>query len=349
MRRQSGDRVYGPYRQGRSWRVIVVRSDGETASKKFASQAEAERLADSLRGQTSDVTMRAAVEAYCTHLAQRGLKFATYDRAEDHLNRILRIEESGRRPVTWVARRGHELYELAQVGAAVDSHRNALSAAKAWGKWCVKKGWLRSNPFADVEGVGRRRKGKPQLRINEGRKLTDFLLARCAPQVKSEPVAVLACLLLGPRASEVVERDVRDLDDDGRLLWIPDAKTENGKRMLEVPEVLRPLLLALAKDRIGGAPLFVDRYGERPTRHWMGYWCRRLCKLAGVPDITPHGMRGSHGSFARRGGATGEIVADQLGHGSVTMTEGGSYVRREAAQAADARAVELRLVKGGRA
>jgi hypothetical protein len=33
---------------------------------------------------------------------------------------------------------------------------------------------------------------------------------------------------------------VRDLDDEGRLLWIPETKTEAGKRTLPVPEVLNP-------------------------------------------------------------------------------------------------------------
>jgi hypothetical protein len=31
------------------------------------------------------------------------------------------------------------------------------------------------------------------------------------------------------RATEIVSRVVRDLDDEGRLLWIPDSKTEAGQ------------------------------------------------------------------------------------------------------------------------
>lgn len=339
------ERVYGPYKQGRSFRVVSIRDDGATRSRKFKSRPEADAYADSIRGLTSDVTMKAAVDAHCKAMADRGLRFATYDRAEDHLVRMLQLETSGNRPITWVTKRGEELYELAQKDSAVDSHRNALAAAKSWGRWCTKKGWLRSDPFADVEGLGRRKKGKPQLRVDEARVLTEYLLARCSPVVIPEAVAVLTVLVLGNRASEVVERDVRDLDDEGTVLWIPDSKTENGKRMLEVPQVLQPLLGALALDRIGAAPLFLDRHGERPTRTWMNYWCKRLCALAKVPEITPQGFRGTSGSLARRGGATGENVAAQLGHASVSMTEGGAYVKREAIQDANAHAVALRLVR----
>ena len=292
--------------------------------------------------------MRGAVEAYCKHLAARGLKFGTYDRAEDHLTRLLQLEDSGERPVSWVAHRGPELYDAAQVGAAVDSHRNALAAGKSWGRFCVKRAWLRFDPFEEVEGQGRRKKGKPQLRVDEARTLANFLLAQCTPVAKPEPVAVLTVLLLGNRASEVVERDVRDLDDGGTLLWIPDSKTETGKRTLEIPELLQPLLRELARDRIGASPLFRDRTGERPSRWWLAYWCKRLCKLGKVPEITPQGFRGTHGSIARRGGATGRIVQEQLGHASLAMTEGGAYVQRSAIEAADVRAVERRLLEGGR-
>jgi hypothetical protein len=42
----------------------------------------------------------------------------------------------------------------------------------------------------------------------------------------------------------------RDVDDDGRLLWIPATKTPAGRRTVEVPEVLRPHLVRL-HDRVG--------------------------------------------------------------------------------------------------
>ena len=55
-------------------------------------------------------------------------------------------------------------------------------------------------------------------------------------------MAAMMSLLMGMRASEIVSRIVRDLDDEGRLLWIPETKTEAGKRTLPVPEVLQPYL-----------------------------------------------------------------------------------------------------------
>lgn len=290
--------------------------------------------------------MSAAVEAYCKGLADRGLKFVTYERAEYHLGRLLQLPTNGHRRLSWLARRGAELYDAAQVGSAVDSHRNALAAGKSFGRFCVKRKWLRVDPFADVEAVGRRKKGKVQLYVDESRALLDHCLALCSKGARPEPVAVICALLLGPRSSEVVLRDVRDLDDGGRLLWIPDSKTPSGRRHLEVPEVLRPLLLELAKDRIGAAPLFVKRDGERATRHWMNHHCKAITKKATGRSVPPHGLRGTHSSIARRGGATGELVAAQLGHASTTMQEG-TYATAEAMQAGKASTV-LQVLKGGK-
>jgi site-specific recombinase XerD len=101
---------------------------------------------------------------------------------------------------------------------SVDTHRSMLAEARMLAKWCVAKRWLRSNPVADVEGVGKRRHGKAQLRIDEARKWMAKAI-ELAGAGESDAVAAMMALLLGMRASEIVSRIVRDLDDDGHLLW----------------------------------------------------------------------------------------------------------------------------------
>ncbi len=46
----------------------------------------------------------------------------------------------------------------------------------------------------------------------------------------------------------------------------------------------------------------------------------RLCRLANVPIICPHSLRGLHATLALEGGATADSVAKALGHGSFAMT-----------------------------
>jgi integrase len=182
--------------------------------------------------------------------------------------------------------RCREYYKKLCGELAVDTHRNALAEAKTFLDWCRRERIILTNPAEPIKGVGRRRKGKPQLRIDEARKWLAKAV-ELAKQGEAGAVAAMCCFLMALRASEVVERQVRDLDDGGRLLWIPDSKTEAGKRTVEVPEVLRPLLLALCDGKGPEERLFGQHW-----RDWPRKWTQRICKLAEVPVVTAHGMRG---------------------------------------------------------
>jgi integrase len=224
---------------------------------------------------------------------------------------------------------------------ATDTHRNTLAEAKSLLKWAVQvKRWLQRNPLEGIEGKGKRRHGKPQLRIDEARRWTARAV-ELADKGESGAVAAMMALLLGMRASEIVSRVVRDLDDEGRLLWIPDSKTEAGRRTLRVPDLLQPHLRALAEGKAGGAPIFGLHW-----RDWPREWVERICKLAGVPKVSAHSMRGLHSTLAMEAGVTGAVVAASLGHESVATTTQ-SYAKPEAVAAAQQRRA-LTVLEGGR-
>lgn len=138
-------------------------------------------------------------------------------------------------------------------------------------------------------------------------------------------VAALMSLLMGMRVSEIADRIVRNLDDAGRLLWITDAKTQAGVRRLQVPETLQPLLRRVAAGKQPGDRLF----GPTASRYTVLRHVQRICRVAGVPVVPPHGLRGTHASLAMTAGATGDLVAAALGHESFTTTER-HYARAEA-------------------
>ena len=118
----------------------------------------------------------------------------------------------------------------------------------------VEKKWLARNPLEVLKGIGKIRHGKEQLRIDEARKWM-VEAHRQADARQAGAVAAMTALVMGMRASEIVSRVVRDLDDGGALLWIPDSKTMAGRRKLQVPEFLQPYLVELAEGResSGGA------------------------------------------------------------------------------------------------
>jgi integrase len=346
--RERKERVHGPYEERAGWRVVIIGAGGGRVAKTFATEREALDLVERLRGKIDARTIQTATDAYLQHLRHRKLRSSTVTRQDYHLRLMLHLSANGPRKIRWLKpARAVELYDRAQVVAAVDTHRNALATAKAFGRWCAKVGWLPADPFAGIEGIGRRKKGKAQPRVDEARALFDYLLEAGAAGDESA-VALATVLALGTRSSEVVERDVRDLDDGGRLLWIPDSKTDSGRRTVEIPEAIRPLLLALAKDRLPMAPLFRKRDGDRADRHWLYHHAARLVDDAKlVVKVPPQALRGLHGTLARIDGASVEAVMRQLGHSSAAMTEGGAYVDRGTVAEVE-RKKTFDLIQGGR-
>ena len=194
---------------------------------------------------------------------------------------------------------------------AVDTHRNTLAEARTFLGWCSDKRrrWLSRNPLRDVLGTGKRKEGKEQLRIDEAREWLRVAI-EAANAGETGAVAAMMALLMSLRATPIITRTVRDLDDDGRLLWV-ECKTKAGKRTIEVPNVLRPYLVALADGKESGDLLFGHH-----CHGWVRQWVKRICRRAGVPEVTAHGMRGSHASFAHESGRTPHEVAKTLGHES---------------------------------
>ncbi len=199
------------------------------------------------------------------------------------------------------------------------SHRNMLAEAKTFLGWCLDQRFIGQNPLAAVKGVGKRRHGKPQLRIDEARKLR-ALCHELAAAGEDGPVAVLMGLLMGMRAGEIVSRTARDLDDGGRILWIPDSKTEAGKRTVEVPDELQPYLLARCEGKPHSALIFPAKRRGKHWRDWVAEETRRLCKLADIPVVCAHSLRGFVATVAIQAGGAPHLVAAALGHVSPTTT-----------------------------
>ena len=333
MRRKNGERVHGPYKHRNRWRVILAGPGDRQEAVSFDTEAEARRFKAKTLKELAGRTVSEAVQAYLASLRERGLRASTVVRAESHLRRFFDLDEIEGDERVKFARAGGlledlrskqcgERYAALRVQVTVDTHRNALAAARAFGAWCVEEKWLRENPAASVKPIGQRNRGKPQLRIDEARKLVDLCL-RKADLGHEGAIAVLTALFLGLRASEVTDRVVRDLDDGGRLLWIPVGKTRRSRRTLEVPELLRPYLQRLATKRGPEEQLITrttTKNGRRRDRYWLLRVLQGLCKEAGVPAVCTHSLRGLHATLATEAGATPHLVASALGHSSPQVT-----------------------------
>lgn len=312
------ERVHGPYQHGRRWRVVVVDEGGEKTATSYETESEAQGVVNSTRAliATEEKTIDQAIDSYELAVKERrGAKRTASVNTTVHRLRAI-AGNAERSVVSLTARRCAELYaKYSASGCAVDTHRNALAEAKTWGRWMVKKGWLRKNGWEEVEGTGKRKKGeKPQLRIDEARAWLRVAVKK-AEDCELGAIAAMVSLLCGLRSQEIVDLQVRDVDDGGRVLWVADSKTKTGRRRLYVPELLQPYLLEARRAKLPTAYLL--GYHDRG---WPTDWVARLCKLAGVQRVTAHGNRGLHGTLATDAGVSGTAVAASLGHASVETT-----------------------------
>ena len=328
--------IYGPYKHRQRWRV-VIRVGGATTYQTFARLDQAEQFIAGARDEAQGITVGHAMTALLDHMRADGLADGTITTAEFRLEHILGPHKQ--RPIRWLAHRGEEVYRAACVDRSADTHHAELALAARACDIAVKRHWLRANPFAGVTRVGRKQHGraKQRLRVDESRVLWDWCVGN-----RDQPRAVLALayLVLGARASELVKRNVRDLDDDGRLLWIEDAKTPTGNRQLAVPEPVRSMLLELARDKAPGDRLF--DWSRYAARHHV----RAVCKDAGVPVLPPQALRRTHADVATDAGLASEAVAAHLGHTSSAVTDRSYRDREVTREATKGRA--FKVIAGGK-
>jgi len=343
-------RIYGPYPDGDKWRVVLLSDTGSRVARLLPSREEAEafmaELAQEVKTSYAPRTISEALAEYLGDKEAAGLKENSVRTIRD---KLLTFFPEGER-LTISRERATEIYRAAttrqsryQRTVTAATHRAQLRCARAFYAWCIERGYLTDNPFSRVKGTGRVNSGKVQLRLDEVRKLVEVLTSESEAGDQGA-AALLLQLVLGLRSSEILSRQVRDVDDGGRVLWIPDGKTKNARRRLSVPEELQPLVKRLLAGRTAEDLLFGEGDRTRPyTSPVLWKRLRRLCQKAGVREVCPHSLRGLHSTLAIEAGSTSGAVIAQLGHSSFRTTER-HYVDKDRYRDASVRRVSDALV-----
>ena len=312
-------------------------------------------------------TVKAALDKYVEHMKKAGKRTRTVTTTESAIRCLL---DEVDRPLADVTPRLLNR-QLEALGGSVDYRASALRMTKTWVRWCTSQGWI-SRPvrarLETVKVVGRRLAGeesKPQLTVDESRAYVGVALERAAaahtPMQGAESkldyrnrraraegaLAALCPLLLGLRAREILDRQVRDLDNGGQELWVRKAKTAKGNRRVMVPEVLRTLLLAHVAGRESTARIFgeSDGLGRPRSASWLRKHVRMVCEVAQVPVVCPHGLRGTHATLAEAAGVASQVVAESLGHATPDIT--GRHYTKAGVRATAAQGRALAVIQGG--
>jgi integrase len=314
--------VYGPYQNGDKWRVVLLSADGRRKSKVLDTYEEAERVKASVAASLSDeakMPIAMAIDEFLAMKRKQSLKSVSVrcwvDRLA-HLPQDLSVAELS-------PAEAQALYDRWTGELAAATHRALLRAVRGFFAWTIERGYVAKNPFASVKPIGKPRRGKPQPRVDEARKLYPELL-RLAWAGDSFAACLVVQILLGPRSSEVLGLRVRDVDADGmRLLIAADGgKTANATRTLaiELPE-LRDLLLHFCRGKAPTDFLFPRTCAAGSTNAMLYKYLHRLCAQLHIPQVCPHSLRGLHATLAVQSGATSRAVASVLGHGSDEITK----------------------------
>lgn len=353
-RPKSPPRVKGPYaeRGGTRFRLRIV----ENNSKKdlyFASAEEAQAIMADLQRElqsTSHYRLDETIDEYCQekqHLGRAKAQTCSDQRERlrfflrDYLERDLKALTPAIAATLYRSLVQEPTPKTGRPMAAA-SHRFYLSLAKTLFAWAVRKKYLSANPFAEVQPVGRVSTGKPQLRIDEAQQFVTTGLRLFDEDGDLLALGGVMALLMGLRASEVLLRQVRDVDRGGTILWIDGGKTRNARRYLDVPAVLQPRLRQLATGR-GAEELLIGQSRDGVMRDRRSLWVAvgRICRTAGVPRVCPHSLRGLWATLGVQSGAVSHAVAASLGHGSFEMTAK-HYAQPEAISGAcTARMIEM--------
>ncbi len=224
-----GGRVYGPYVHRRRWRVVLISSAGVRSAQICDTLEQANDLIRRMEARLElqpVLRISTALEWYRIYQEHKG------NRPESIATTMFRLHaffgDELWRPLRRLdVETCRELYDRRVARTAVDTHRNELAGAKTFLDWCVHHRYVTVNPVERVRPIGKRRHGRPQLRVNEARAWIDTAIG-VAEGGAPGAVAAMMALIMGMRASEIVRCVGRDVDDRGRLLWIPVSKTENG-------------------------------------------------------------------------------------------------------------------------
>jgi len=326
MARQKKPRisVYKPRRHRQRWRIEI--RDGVTGSRSrpsFDSEKEAWRAYRTAKREAlafEEPTVGEMIEAYREHQIEKGNRPSSYKSTYSKMN--LFFEPCMNLRVSQITQaKAQKLYDRRRATLAVDSHRNELAEAKTFFRWIVKQGKLRNSPLEEIEPVGRRKKGKPQLRAGEAMAFLDRALELSA-EGSDAAFAAAACLLMGLRAGEITRRVVRDVDPATHILHIEKAKTRAGNRLVEIPNVIWPHFEQRIADRDPMEPLLPSPRSDDGfhEKEWVGRMTKKICEKLELPQVCAHGLRGTHATLARQAGATGHLVAAALGHEDVRTT-----------------------------
>jgi integrase/recombinase XerC len=242
--------------------------------------------------------------------------------------------------------------ELYRTGHAASSTSRALAAWRSFGRFCVRRGILVTDPARTLAFPRRPKRlprTLPRLDLNDALDRLGTQAAQAAATTGADATLARDCALLevtysaGLRLSELVGLVRGDLDRTGLLLRVRGK----GRKERIAPLGARALAAVDAywtqEGRVSGGasePVFTGRAagGCLAGRTVQRIVATRLAQVAGGLGVTPHALRHSFASHLLDAGADLRAIQELLGHASLASTQVYTHVTRTRLQQAYAQA-----------
>lgn len=174
-------------------------------------------------------------------------------------------------------------------------------------------------------------KGKPPKKrtiwdTKEATKFANYIMSQ------RDAAMWLTFISTGARRGEINKLDWAEVDLDREEIYILDAKTDAGRRVIPITTRLGSVLrgwrsnqlqqrLLLGPNWPGGEAVFTTSRGNRYHLNSPRDRLIHICEEAGVKFITPHNIRHTFGTLALRNNMNVKILSEIMGHASTTTTQ----------------------------
>ena len=217
---------------------------------------------------------------------------------------------------------------------STSSITRALSAVRAFHRFCAAEGTAERNPASRVARPRPMRRLPRPLSVDDMRRLLDA--PRTDTPAGRRDRALLELLYgAGLRVSELVGLDVDDVDLDGATVRV----LGKGGKERDVPigryavDALRSYLRdgrPVLASRTSRFALLLNSRGGRLSRQGATLVLERAARAAGIErPLSPHTLRHSFATHLLEGGADVRVVQELLGHATVATTQIYTLVTRE--------------------
>lgn len=182
---------------------------------------------------------------------------------------------------------------------------------------------LARNPMANLKQP----KWAPRIHRYWTSSETQAFLSTCLGSRRRYAPLFALMVATGLRISEALGIEAADVDTElgtltvsrawvfvpGRGYSLEAPKTASSRRVISVPIIVLPALTRVP---------IRTRNGKLPGPGDLRAYLTALCALAGVPRLSPHGLRHVHAALAYHVSGDAYAVQKRLGHSNVTTTMG---------------------------